>query len=560
MNILGISCYYHDSAAALIMDGKVVAAAQEERFNRKKSSAEFPLLATNYVLQEGGISILEIDAIIFYENPFQKFARVMLNHLKAYPFSLPNFMRTTPVWLDNRLIMPLVFKKELGYTGKVYYTRHHNSHAASAFFLSSFEESAFMTADGIGEFSSVSAGMGTDKNLEPLFQINYTDSLGLFYTAISTFLGFRALTGEGKVMGLASYGNPRFTEDLREIIEIRDDGSFRIDTSYFGFNKGHRMFNRKFIRKFGTPRVPESEITPRDMDLAASLQKITEEILINTANHLYGLTKSPHLSLAGGVFLNCVANGKIVKETPFQKIFVQPAAGDSGGALGAAAAGYTFLSGKRTLPLQNVYLGPSYTNRKIEQVLSINNLEYKKYTDQELVDHAAKLLSKGMIAGWFHGRMEFGPRALGHRSILASPADPKMKDRINKKVKRREIFRPYAPSVLKEHSEDYFDLGTESPFMLFAGEVRKDMRDKIPAVTHVDNSARIHTVEKDISPRYYALIEAFHKTTGIPVLLNTSFNVRGQPIVNTPQEAIDCFLNTDMDFLVLENFIIEKHK
>lgn len=558
MNILGVSCYYHDSAAALIMDGKIVAAAQEERFNRKKNSADLPLMAINYALQEGNITILDIDAIVFYENPFQKFARVMINHLKSYPLSFRNFMSTTPAWLENRLIMPLVFKRELGFEGKVYYSRHHNSHAGSSYLLSPFDEAAFITSDGIGEWSSLVSGKGEGNKLLPLFQMNYPDSAGLLYTAVSTFLGFRALSGEGKVMGLASYGEPSFYDSLKDLIDIRKDGSFALDSSYFGFNSGKRMFSRKFTKKFGNPRIPETDITERDMDLAASLQKILEDILIKTAFHIHSKTNSTNLALAGGVFLNCVANGKLLKETPFENFFVQPAAGDSGGALGAAAIGYTSLTGKRPETMSSVYLGPSFKDRAIERALSVMGLDYRKYKDEELFKHTAKKLSEGKIAGWFTGRMEFGPRALGHRSILASPAEPGMKDFINSRVKKRESFRPYAPSVLKEQAQEYFDIETESPFMLFAAEVKESARKRIPAVTHVDNTARVHTVDRNISPRYYSLIKSFYEITGLPVILNTSFNVRGEPIVCTPDEAIDCFLRTDMDFLVLENYIVAK--
>lgn len=559
MNILGISCFYHDSAACLLQDGKIVAAAQEERFNRIKNYPGFPINAINYCLQAKNLTIYDIDHIGFYEKPFLKFARVVLSHLRSYPFSLKNFLRTMPDWLENRLIIPIYLKKELGFEGKTFFIKHHLSHAASAFLVSPFEESAILTADGVGEWTTMTLGMGKDKNITVFKEIHYPNSLGLFYTAVTTYLGFKALNGEGKVMGLAGHGKPEYLDKFREMVQVKSDGSFKLDHSYFGFNKGNRMYSRKFLRIFGPERLPETAITERHYNIAATLQQFTEEILIKIARNLYDLTGSDNLCLSGGVFLNCVANGKILEKTPFKKIFIQPAAGDSGGALGIASYIYHSLFEKqRDYIMKDAYLGPNYTQNYIERILLRQSLKYKKLEDNEISRFMAEKISLNNIIGWFQGRMEFGPRALGNRSILANPCNPDMKDILNSKVKMRESFRPYAPAVLEDRLKDFFVLNVESPFMLLAAPVREEKKTIIPAVTHIDGTARIQTVNKETNPRFWQVIKEFENLTGTPVLLNTSFNLRGEPIVCSPEDAINCFLKSQMDYLVLENYVIEK--
>jgi len=559
MNILGISCFYHDSGACLLRDGEIIAAAQEERFNRKKNSPAFPLQAVNYCLQEGNITSNDLDYVVFYEKPFLKFSRVIVGHLKSYPFSLPNFLSTMPYWLQDRLIMPLVIKRELGYEGKVLFVKHHLSHAASSFLVSPFKEAAIMTADSIGEWASMTLGTGSGSTMRIHKEMHFPHSLGLLYTAVTTYLGFEAHEGEGKVMGLAAYGKPRYLKDFQEMVQVFPDGSFKIDRRYFGFNEGTRMYSRAFIERFGPPRVPESALDERFCDMAASLQKFLEDTLVLIARNLQAETKQENLCLAGGVFLNCVANSRIMEETAFKNVFIQPSAGDSGGALGAAAYAYHSLLGNpRTSALRTAYLGPSYSKNHIERALKNSGINYRELDDEKLTDFAAEQLSKDKIFGWFQGRMEFGPRALGSRSIIANPCNPQMKDILNSKVKHRESFRPFAPVVLQEKTGEYFEFKGASPYMLLSPAVKEDKKNVIPAVTHVDGTVRLQTVSKDENPLLYRLIQTFEKRTGVPVLLNTSFNLRGEPIVCTPEHAIDCFKRTNMDYLVLGNFVAEK--
>ncbi len=559
MNILGISCFYHDSAATLLKDGEIVAAAQEERFNREKYSQVFPLNAINFCLQAGDITINDVDYIGFYEKPFLKFARVILNHLRAYPFSLKNFLDTTPSWFEDRLILPLLLKRELGFEGKVLFLKHHLSHAASAFLVSPFKEAAILTADGVGEWATTAYGFGKDSEIKILKEIDYPDSLGLLYSIVTTYLGFRVFSGEGKVMGLAGYGQPKYLEQFKEMVAVKPDGSFKLDPAYFAFNKGLRMYSRKFVKIFGEPRKPESEIKEKHYDIAASLQKFIEDTLILMANNLYNETKMDRLCLAGGLFLNCVANYKLLKETPFKEIFIQPAAGDSGGSLGAASYLYHSLLGKpRNYVMTTASLGSSFKGAQIKTILSNYNLAFKEFGEEDLLKYVAERISRNKIVGWFQGKMEFGPRALGNRSILADPRNPDIKDILNSRVKKREFFRPYAPAVLEERAGEFFELDCLSPFMLLAPPVRKEKIKFIPGVTHADGTARVQTVSPRTSPRFWRLIKEFEGITGIPILINTSFNLRGEAIVCTLEEAISCFQRTQMDCLVLENYVIEK--
>ena len=559
MNILGISCYYHDAAACLLRDGKIVAAAQEERFNREKYSPVFPINAINFCLQAGDLTIYDIDYIGFFEKPFLKFSRVILSHLRSYPFSLKNFLDTLPSWLEDRLIMPLVLKKEVAFEGKVLFIKHHLSHAASAFLVSPFQEAAILTADALGEWATMTYGFGKGSDIRVLKEIRYPDSLGLLYTAVTTYLGFGALRGEGKVMGLAGYGKPRYIDKFREIVTVKPDGSFRLDSRFFGFNKGFRMYSRKFVKTFGKEREPEGKIEERHCDIAASLQKFIEETLITIARNLYNDTRMEKLCLAGGLFLNCVANSKILEETPFKEVFIQPAAGDSGGALGVASYIYhSILGNPRNYVMTDAYLGPYFTEKQLRRTLINHNLDFKELNDSDLVKYIAKELSQNKIVGWFQGRMEFGPRALGNRSILANPCNPDMKELLNSKVKKRESFRPYAPAVLEEKAGELFKLENSSPFMLLAPQVKEGKEELIPGVTHIDGTARVQTVSKSTNPRFWRLIKEFENITGVPVIINTSFNLRGEPIVCTPEDAISCFQRSQMDCLVLGNYVIEK--
>ncbi len=559
MNILGISCYYHDSAACLLQDGKVVAAVSEERFNRIKNSEVFPINAINYCIQAGGIAFGDLDYIGFYEKPFLKFSRVIIDHIRAYPFSLRSFLERIPNWLKDRLVLPLILKKELGFDKKVFFVKHHLSHAASAFLVSPFKEAAIITADGVGEWTTTTCGIGRGNDIKIIQEITYPDSLGLLYTAVTSYLGFLAHQGEGKVMGLAAYGQPRYLDKFYKIIQPKPDGSFRINQKFFGFNKGARMYSRQFINLFGKNRKANEGIKQCHCDIAASLQKVTEDTLINIANSLYLNTKMDNLCLAGGVFLNCVANNKIIENTPFSKVYIQPAAGDSGGALGVACCiENLILKRPRKFIMDSAYLGPEFSPIEIKRCLITRNFKFTEFNEDELLEFVAKRILDNKIVGWFQGRSEYGPRALGNRSILANPMFSGIKDLINKKVKKRESFRPYAPAILEEKMSEYFNLTQHSPFMLLAGEVIAEKRELIPGVMHVDKTARVQTVSKQVNPKFWRLIKAFETLTGIPILLNTSFNLRGEPIVCTPNDAVGTFLNSEMDYLVIGDFIASR--
>jgi len=559
MNILGVSCFYHDSAACLIKDGKIIAAASEERFSRKKNSPDFPIQAINFCLQKGNLTAYDIDYLGFYEKPFLKFSRVILSHLKSFPFSSKNFLDTLPHWLQDRLIMPLIFNQELGYQGKTLFIKHHLAHAASSFLVSPFEEAAILTVDGVGEWATTAYGFGRGNNIRILREIHFPDSLGLLYTAVTTYLGFEALEGEGKVMGLAGYGKPIYLDKFKQIVKVHPDASFSIDQRFFGFNQGLRMYNKRFIKLFGEDRRREEKIEERHCDIAASLQKFTEDILVGIARRLYQEFKIEKLCLAGGLFLNCVANARILEDTPFKEVFIQPAAGDCGGALGVAAYIYnSMLGNRRNSQMEHAYLGPDFSTENIRRILLNREIKFKEFNDVELYRYVAARISEDKIVGWFQGRMEFGPRALGNRSILANPCNPKMKDLLNLRVKKREPFRPYAPAVLEERVGDFFQAKQLSPFMLLAVKVQEDKKAVIPAITHIDGSARVQVVNKEINPKFWFLIKEFENLTGVPLIINTSFNLRGEPIVCSPEDAINSFEDSQMDCLVLENLVVER--
>ncbi len=560
MNILGVSCFYHDSAACLIKDGKIAAAASEERFNRQKNTSVFPIKAINFCLQKGDLTVYDIDYLGFYEKPFLKFSRVVISHLQSYPFSIRNFLDTMPYWLHERLAMPLVFSQELGYKGKTLFIKHHLSHAASSFLVSPFEEAAILTADGVGEWATATYGLGKGNNIEILKEIHFPDSLGLLYTAVTTYLGFEALEGEGKIMGLAGYGKPSYLDKFKQVVKVYPDGTFSIDQRFFGFNQGSRMYSNEFVRLFGKERKEGEKIEERHCDIASSLQKFTEDVLVNITRRIHQEFKIDKLCLAGGLFLNCVANARILEDTPFKEVFIQPAAGDSGGALGVAAYIYnSMLNNPRNYIMDGAYLGPDFPMEHIRRILLNKGLKFKELADAELCRYIAARISEDKIVGWFQGRMEFGPRALGNRSILANPCNPKMKDLLNSKVKDREPFRPYAPAVLEERAKDFFQAKQFSTFMLLAARVREEKKSLIPAIIHIDGSARVQVVNKETNPKFWLLIKEFENLTGIPLLINTSFNLRGEPVVCTPEDAINSFKISQMDCLVLENFVIERN-
>ncbi len=585
MNILGISAFYHDSAACILREGEIIAAAQEERFTRTKHDPAFPAHAIRYCLQAAGISAAELDYVAFYDKPFIKFERLLLTYLAYAPAGLASFIKAMPLWLKHKLWLKEYIQRELGFSGKIIFPEHHESHAASAFYPSPFEEAAFLTIDGVGEWATASYGIGRGNAITLQAELMFPHSLGLLYSAFTYFAGFKVNSGEYKLMGLAPYGEPKYVEViLNELLDLKEDGSFRMNMKYFGYCAGLTMTNKRFARLFGgPPRKPEAPLTQREMDLARSVQQVTEEIMLRMARHVHRVTGMKKLALAGGVALNCVGNGRILREGPFEDIWIQPAAGDAGGALGAALyTWYRYLGNTRVLARngrdvqRGSYLGPSFSHADIENVLTKNQTAFRKLSEAEIAPTAARLLAEGNVVGWFQGRMEFGPRALGARSILGDARSPKMQALMNLKIKFRESFRPFAPAVLAERVSDYFMLDRESPYMLLVAPVLqkwrtgdsedgalgldklKVVRSTIPAVTHVDFSARIQTVHPEDHPRFYALIKAFAELTNCPVIINTSFNVRGEPIVCTPQEALACFMRTNMDYLVMENFLIAK--
>jgi carbamoyltransferase len=584
--ILGISAYYHDSAACLLRDGVIVAAAQEERFTRKKGDASFPTHAVEYCLREAGIRPADLAFVGFYDKPLLKFERILETYLGVAPRGFSQFRMAGPMWMKEKLFLDREIRRELDYDGETLYAEHHESHAASAFFPSPFQEAAILTMDGVGEWATASYGVGTDNDFTLLRELFYPDSLGLLYSAFTYYTGFKVNSGEYKVMGLAPYGEPKYVDLIyRELIDLRDDGSFRINQKYFNYLTGLTMTNGAFDRLFGGPaRVPESPLTQREMDLARSIQDVCEEVMLRMARTVHRETGQENLCLAGGVALNCVGNGRLLREGPFKQIWIQPAAGDAGGALGVAQLiWHRYCKQPRRITpgrdsMQGAYLGPSFTPDAIEAFLRKTGTPYERLERTNLLKRVAELLAGEKVVGWFDGRMEFGPRALGSRSILGDPRSPRMQAQMNIKIKFREGFRPFAPSVLVERVQDYFELDRESPYMLLVAPVQKSrriamseaqrrlwgieqlnvVRSDIPAVTHIDYTARVQTVDRETNPNYYDLIAEFEQLTGCAVLVNTSFNVRGEPIVCTPEDAYRCFMRTHIDALVLGPFLLSK--
>ena len=592
MRILGISAYYHDSAAALVEDGAIIACAQEERFSRRKHDARFSRNAILYCLAEAGTSLPQIDYVVFYDKPFLKFERLLETYLAFAPSGLRSFRMAMPLWLREKLFQKDLLHSELkdldgrfDSPGKLLFTEHHISHAASAFFASPFNDAAILTMDGVGEWTTTSLAHGHGSNLEILKEIHFPHSLGLLYSAFTYYTGFKVNSGEYKLMGLAPYGRSSYSQTILDnLIDIKPDGSFRLNLEFFDYCTGLTMTNERFDALFGLPaRQPEDKLTQFHMDIAASIQCVLEEVLLRMARAIAAETKLPNLCMAGGVALNCVANGKILKESIFERIWIQPAAGDAGGALGAALAAYYQFSQQERKPacqdaMQGAYLGPQFSQSQIEAALQETGARYQTLSDGELIDASVKSLAAGEALGWFQGRMEFGPRALGARSILGDARSPRMQSVLNLKVKYRESFRPFAPSVLRENVNEWFELDTDSPYMLLVADVTRPRRlemtpeqqalfginklnvprSQIPAVTHVDYSARIQTVHADTNPRYHALISAFRDLTGCPVVVNTSFNVRGEPIVCLPQDAFRCFMGTGIETLAIGNCFLRK--
>lgn len=564
MYILGISCFYHDAAACLVKDGQVVAAAQEERFTRIKHAASFPFKAIAWCLRDAGITIEHVDYISFYEKPFLKFERLLYQHLEMFPWSFTSFVRSMPSWLHEKLRVQSFIRKKLKFTKEIFYLEHHLSHAAAAFLCSPFDEAAIVTVDGVGEWETTTLGKGIGSTIVLEKTIHYPHSLGLLYSTITAHLGFTVNDAEYKVMGLAAYGKPTYYADLLKIIDVKEDGSYCMDMAYFAYTHKMAMPSKKFIAVFGPMRKPGGNIAQRHKDLAASLQKVLEETLFKILRHAHKQTRCDNLCMAGGVALNSVANGKILRHTPFKKIFIQPAAGDAGSAMGAALYAYnTILKKERTHVLSNAFLGPMFSNEAIKTFLDENKITYSALRDEDdVVRTTARLISDDKVVGWFQGRMEWGPRALGARSILANPCNARMRDILNDKVKHREQFRPFAPVVCAEDAEDYFVCDTPVPeptaFMLMVYPIKKEKRKLIPAVTHVDGSGRLQTIRKEQHPLYWRVIKEFGKVSGVSMLVNTSFNIRGEPIVCTPYDAYKCMMGTGIDCLVLGKFLIKR--
>lgn len=594
MHILGISAYYHDAAACLVRDGEIVAAAQEERFTRKKHDSNFPSNAIAYCLAEGKIQPRDLDQVVFYDKPFLKFERILETYLAFAPRGFGSFAASLPVWIKDKLFQKSVITKalretcgkDIDWAPRLLFSEHHMSHAASAFFPSPFDSAAVLTMDGVGEWTTTSLAIGRGNKLSVQKEIHFPHSLGLLYSAITYYTGFKVNSGEYKVMGLAPYGEPRFSNLIKDhLIDVKEDGSFALDMSYFTYCTGLTMTGGKFDELFGgPPRQPESILTQREMDLAASIQAVTEEVVLKLARNIAKTSGERNLCLAGGVALNCVANGKLLREKVFDRIWVQPAAGDAGGALGAALGAYHVMLDQPRTPSEGIdrmkgsYLGPAYNQGDITERLTKCGAVFTTRSDDEVIEQTAQALAAGKAIGWHSGRMEFGPRALGARSILADPRSPAMQKQLNLKVKYRESFRPFAPSVLREDLPDWFEMDADSPYMLLVADVvsgkRRRMTDEenalfgidklnvprsaIPAVTHVDYSARVQTVHRETNPRYHRLISRFKELTGCPVLVNTSFNIRGEPIVSTPEDAFRCFMGTELDVLVVGNALLTK--
>jgi carbamoyltransferase len=590
---LGISAYYHDSAAALIANGEIAAAAQEERFSRKKHDARFPRNAIAFCLEETGIQLQDFDHVVFYDKPLIKFERLLETYLSYAPNGMRSFAAAMPVWLKEKLYLKRTLKRELAdlaqcgmkQVPQLLFAGHHQSHAASAFYPSPFERAAVLCLDGVGEWATTTAWLGDGNKLEPLWEIDFPHSLGLLYSAFTYYTGFKVNSGEYKLMGLAPYGQPKYADlILKNLMDLKEDGTFRLDMQYFNYCTGLTMTNKRFDQLFGGPaRKAESEVTEKEMDLAASIQVVTEEVVMRLAKSLYAETQADYLCMAGGVALNCVANGRLLREGPFKDIWIQPAAGDAGGALGAAMITWhdyenqaRHVNGNDSMA--GSYLGPRFERQAIKHYLDGIDASYEELQDQPLFERLAEIIEQENVVGWFQGRMEFGPRALGGRSIIGDPRSPKMQSVMNLKIKYRESFRPFAPSVLADRVSDYFEHDRPSPYMLMVAPVREDLRivlsdreqalfgidklklkrSELPAITHVDYSARVQTVHEGTNPRYHGMLKAFEGRTGCGVLVNTSFNVRGEPIVCTPEDAYRCFMRTEMDYLVLENFLLDK--
>jgi carbamoyltransferase len=618
-SILGISAFYHDSAAVLVVDGRIVAAAQEERFTRRKQDAEFPSRAVEYCLREGGLSVAQLDYVAFYEKPLLKFERLLDTYVDIAPRGFRSFVTAMPLWMKEKLWLPDIIRTEMAkitgianekdakkagakYPFQLLFGDHHESHAASAFYPSPYEEAAILTMDGVGEWSTSTWGVGRGNDVTLRSELRFPSSLGLLYSAFTYYTGFKVNSGEYKVMGLAPYGEPRYVDRIREhLVEICDDGSIRLNQEYFGYLDSLRMTNAKFDELFeGPPREPEQPLRQKDLDLARSIQEVCEEVMLKMSRHVHAQTGLDRLCLAGGVALNCVGNGRILRETPFEDIWIQPAAGDAGGALGVAlSVWHRFLGNPReshekrgtwTLPsapepkyadgMSGAYLGPRFKDDEVQAFFDAQGATYHRVDASALPDLAGQLIADGKVIGLHYGRMEFGPRALGARSIIGDARSPSMQSLMNLKIKFRESFRPFAPSVQREHVSEWFDIDTESPYMLLVADVRDEhrrqmtddeqklwgieklnvVRSKIPAVTHVDYSARVQTVRRETSPMYWAIIEAFRQRTGVPVIINTSFNVRGEPIVCTPEDSFRCFMSTNIDVLVVESFVLYKEE
>ena len=566
MYILGISCYYHDSAACILKDGKVIAAVEEERYSRVKFDDGFPKLAIDYCMNEAGISPKDIDCIAFYDKSILKFERLLDNYIGVAPRGLGSFLDVIPKWIHKRLWVKEEIKKYLRYSGKIIFPEHHLSHAAYTFFTSPFKESAILTVDGVGEWTTTSFGYANGSTIKLTNDLRWPHSLGLFYSAFTYYLGFKVNDGEYKLMGLSSYGKPKYYDlIMNELVDVKADGSLHLNMKYFAFTYDKIMINKKFEELFECPiRKEDSKADQIHYDIGASAQLVLEEILLKMVLHVHKKTNQKYLCLGGGVALNGVANYRILKEGPFEQIHIPPSPGDAGSAIGCAMyAYYSFYKHNRDLEIdtstiisENTYLGPQHSNEEIKTFLESKNISYEKYERQNLLENVAKLISEQNVVGWYQGRMEWGPRALGNRSILADPRNAKMKDILNEKIKHRESFRPFAPSILEEYTSEYFDLEVQSPYMLLVAKVKKP--DIIPAVTHVDGTGRLQTVSKNANPLYYDLIQEFFKLTGVPVLINTSMNVRGEPIVNTLEQAYAMILKTDMDYLVMGNYIVSK--
>src|SRR3989344_5366890 len=559
MDILGLSCFYHDSAAALIRNGKVIAAAQEERFTRIKHDERFPHHAVDFCLRFGKISASQLDAVAFYEKPFLKFERILLTALDNFPRGVFSFVPAMKIWLTQKLwIKQLIYEALAGYTGPIYFPEHHMSHAASCFLVSPFHKAAILTMDGVGEWATGSRGCGEVLDITLTDEIHFPHSLGLLYSAFTYYLGFKVNSAEYKVMGLAPYGKPVYTDKiLSDLVDLKKDGSFKLNLSYFAYPYGLTMTSPAFHKLFdGEPMPQGAKPTQREMDIAASLQKVTDEIMVRAAADLYRMTRLKSLCMAGGVALNCVSNSEILKRTPFTDLFVQPAAGDAGCSIGAAAYVYhTLMRKPRRAAFEHAYLGPSFEETEVRKFLSQTGVPFRRLSRGQLIQKIVDLVIEQQVVGLFQGRMEFGPRALGNRSILADARNPKNRDRVNLKIKCRESFRPFAPSVLEENAKEWFDLSLPSPYMLLVAQSKTK---KIPAVTHVDGSARIQTVSQTTNPFFWEILSEFKRRTGVPVLINTSFNQRGEPIVCIPKDAFSCFLRTDMDYLVIGPFLVDK--